>query len=226
MSSPAQVGINHAAITEAAGQLSRVVLENIRFDDSGCWIWTGILDHTGYGRYRLDRQRTEAAHRFVYKALVGEFDPDLDLDHLCRVRACVNPAHLEPVTRQVNLLRGLTLPAANVQKTHCKRGHPYAGDNLVIEGKGRKCRECLRLRAVQRRAAKRAANPRAPKLPPTHCKWGHPMSGDNLLIHANGVRVCRACRPRYQATRIERLGGIDEVRRLWREQYHRRKASQ
>lgn len=82
-------------------------------DDSDCWEWTGEQTPGGYGR--LSRQRVPGgrtyarlvAHRYAYEDLIGEVDPALDLDHLCRNRLCVNPYHLDPVPPAVNCQRGL-----------------------------------------------------------------------------------------------------------------------
>jgi hypothetical protein len=75
----------------------------------GCWIWTGVINHNGYGRYtyaRPDgRSLASRAHRIAYELLVGPIPDGLQLDHLCRVKACVNPAHLEPVTQDENMRR-------------------------------------------------------------------------------------------------------------------------
>lgn len=117
-----------------------VLASKFSVSDSGCWEWTASrFKSTGYGAYR-----GRNAHRAVYRAAVGPIPEGLDLDHLCRNRGCVNPAHLEPVTHRVNLLRGETIVAANAAKTHCRHGHPLAGDNLYVrpDGKGRDCREC------------------------------------------------------------------------------------
>lgn len=132
-----------------------------RFVESdGCWEWTGKMSDYGYGLMRLGTKATDPwrqAHRLVFEASVGGIPKGLDLDHLCLNRACVRPDHLEPVTRRVNLLRGMTIPAANAEKTHCPKGHAYAGDNLFYDGGNRKCRTCVNERN-KKAARKRAAN--------------------------------------------------------------------
>ncbi len=79
-------------------------------EGAGCWLWRGAISSTGYGsfRKRIDRGivKTVNSHTFAYQALVGEVPAGKELDHLCRVRACVNPAHLEAVTHRVNAVRG------------------------------------------------------------------------------------------------------------------------
>lgn len=107
-----------------------------------CWLWTGRL-HEGYGIRSGKR-----AHVIAYQLLVGPVPEDQVLDHLCRVRHCVNPGHLEPVTRRENALRGTGISAINARKTHCLRGHPLSGDNLYVNPKKgtRSCRICIALR--------------------------------------------------------------------------------
>ena len=114
----------------------------------GCWLWTAAENGRGYGLFSWDG-RTIVAHRYSYRTLVGPVPDGLDLDHLCRVRNCVNPKHLEPVTRRENLRRGIgwnLLAARQAAKTHCPQGHPYAGDNLYVERNTnrRVCRVCHR----------------------------------------------------------------------------------
>lgn len=91
-----------------------------RDPDTGCWLWTAAIDETtGYGRFHIAPGNMGYAHRFSWELLVGPIPDGLDIDHLCRTRRCVNPAHLEPVTRQVNLLRGETLAAAHADHRDC-----------------------------------------------------------------------------------------------------------
>lgn len=118
---------------------------------SGCWLWVGSLQANGYASAGY-QGRTVRAHRKIYEILVAPIPDGLQLDHLCRVRSCCNPDHLEPVTPTVNKLRGISVVAINARKTHCVRGHPLYGANLRIHhvnGKRRRsyrqCRICKRI---------------------------------------------------------------------------------
>lgn len=126
-----------------------------------CWEWLGTRNTArgGYGQVRMNK-RLHAAHRFSYE-ITGRTIPDgFDLDHLCRNPPCVNPDHLQPVTRQVNLLRGETTTAANAAVTECPAGHAYDQENTYINKAGQRiCRRCAYLRnkaARERRQAARA----------------------------------------------------------------------
>lgn len=124
-----------------------------------CWLWTGWRNPNGYGRIWLgDVGRREAfAHRVAYELLVGAIPEELQLDHLCRVKHCVNPAHLEAVSAQVNVLRSTNAAAVNAAKTHCDHGHPFNEINTYIDTRGwRGCRPCRR-EAMRRRRARKAA---------------------------------------------------------------------
>lgn len=108
-----------------------------------CWLFAGNTSTGGYG-YICDRFGMQPAHRVVYQNMVGPIPKGLVMDHLCRVRICINPDHLEPVTDAENILRGIAPSAMNKRKTHCKRGHELSGDNLIEFRGGRHCRECAR----------------------------------------------------------------------------------
>ena len=107
---------------------------------NGCWEWTAGLFATGYGGFQYGG-RPVAAHRWAYEALVGPIPEGLELDHLCRNRKCVNPAHMEPVTHKENTLRGEGPTAQNAKKQACtKCGSPY----VFVGGKSpqRMCIKC------------------------------------------------------------------------------------
>lgn len=123
------------------------------FDE--CWQWTGSLVADGYGQIWTSGPQRERlwAHRYAYELLVGPVPEGLCIDHLCRNRGCVNPAHMEPVTLAENTRRG-----PNRSKTHCPHGHPYDADNTYVcpSTGARYCRECHRASA-RRHAARRRA---------------------------------------------------------------------
>jgi hypothetical protein len=114
----------------------------------GCWEWRGSKHPNGYGRIKtvIVGQPTvnHLVHRLAYESLRGPIPSGLVLDHLCRNRGCVNPAHMEPVSNRENILRSPTcFSAVNARKTHCPKGHPLSGDNLAPEHlPGRVCKTC------------------------------------------------------------------------------------
>lgn len=119
---------------------------------SECWIWTAAKQK-GYGHFVSDGHHYRA-HRVAYEWLVGSIPAGLQIDHLCRNRACVNPDHMEPVTRKENIARGFSLSARRKRQTHCQRGHEFDPVNTYIDKLGRRnCRTCGMLRARARRAA-------------------------------------------------------------------------
>lgn len=114
-----------------------------RIDASGdCWLWTG---HTAGGGYGRTGWPVRMAHRVIFEALVGPIPARMTLDHLCRVPTCVNPDHLQVVSERDNILRGFAPPALNARKTHCRRGHPLAGENVTLYRGTRRCRACQRM---------------------------------------------------------------------------------
>ncbi len=123
-------------------------MSHIEIAESGCWLWTGFTDR-GYGYFSMGTYQMRP-HRFAYQWFVGELPRELTIDHLCRVRNCVNPDHLEAVPIQVNLKRGFSFSAINGAKTQCKFGHPFDAENTaILTGpiKGRVCKTCSRHRA-------------------------------------------------------------------------------
>jgi hypothetical protein len=131
---------------------------------SGCWIWIGAWSGNGYGQISTHHGKEipstcTMAHKHVYKLLVGDIPLGLVLDHLCRLRCCVNPAHLEPVSSRVNTLRGDTIPSRNLAKTHCPQGHSYSGENLFVSVSktqtNRLCRKCRNDNLAKRRKLRR-----------------------------------------------------------------------
>lgn len=126
------------------------------YEASGCITWPGYKTGNGYGitQVRDPEPRRVLVHRLAYEVLVGPIPAGLDLDHLCRVRHCLNVLHLEPVSRSTNLLRGdgprLTRERKAAIAT-CPAGHPYDEANTYRHGTRRHCRACHRERARARR---------------------------------------------------------------------------
>lgn len=133
-------------------------------DPDACWEWAAYRKADGYGMFRLDGQ-SRLAHRVAYELFVGPVPDGLQLDHKCRNRGCVNPAHLEPVTSRENTMRGDSDSAAKARATHCVNGHEFTPENTYVWPRDgtRHCRTCKRARDLRyererrRRAAGEAA---------------------------------------------------------------------
>ena len=134
--------------------LERRINHHIKINANGCWEWTGSKTKNGYGQIGVGG-KLFMAHRYIYEQKIGPVPCSLDLDHLCRNRCCVNPDHMEPVTRSENLKRGnsgIWAKLVNGAKTHCPKGHEYSGANLYVHPRGaRCCRVCTNERARLRR---------------------------------------------------------------------------
>ncbi len=135
----------------------------------GCWEWIGLRTELGYGRFTIDGQGRKA-HRMAYELLIGPIPEGLEPDHLCRNHGCVKviadgfgPAHLELVTHQENLLRGVGFAAQHAKAKHCPQGHPYDPRNTYRDTKGRRyCITCRRARDAARTQNRQAVAGRPP----------------------------------------------------------------
>jgi hypothetical protein len=114
----------------------------VKVSESGCWEWQGSLYPAGYGQFYLGNYKAVYSHRWAYEYYIGPIPEGLVIDHLCRNRKCVNPAHLEAVTQKININRG----AGNTSKTHCPRGHAYSEENTYLFRGRRRCKACSRER--------------------------------------------------------------------------------
>ncbi len=115
---------------------------------STCWLWTRPIGPRGYALFWY-HNGFQAAHRIAYEWAKGEIQGGLHIDHLCRVRHCVNPDHMEPVTCAENVRRGIGPSGINSRKTKCAQGHEYSGRNVRIAKSGQ--RECVTCRRASSR---------------------------------------------------------------------------
>lgn len=154
------------------------------YADDGCWLWEGSHDQHGYGKIEYPTGKKVFVHRVGYELLVGPIPGGLVIDHLCRVHNCWNPAHLEPVTSEENVRRGIGR-LHNILKTHCPRGHPYDEKNTYITASGgRACKTCT---AVASRDAMRKA---ADRIETTCLDCG-------VKLRTPTSKRCRSCAARH-----------------------------
>ncbi|HET6917253.1 MAG TPA: HNH endonuclease [Acidimicrobiales bacterium] len=129
-------------------------------DPLGCWLWESEIDRDGYGQFTVgtyDGKRVRAkAHRWAYEFLRAEIPKGLTIDHLCKVRNCVNPWHMEPVTFGENARRGTRIYR---RRTHCGQGHDQSIHGITYVSAGRtrrRCQTCFNTKRRARRAARKA----------------------------------------------------------------------
>jgi hypothetical protein len=126
------------------GLLPERLQSKIRIDwKTGCWLWAASCDSSGYGKIRFEGNMC-SSHRLFYELLIGRIPKNREIDHLCRVRHCVNPEHMEPVTDRENSLRGKRNQF--YKKSHCIHGHEFTPENTYVWAKRptqRGCRICL-----------------------------------------------------------------------------------
>ena len=118
----------------------------VEINDDGHWIWTG-RGGGPYGQFSV-ADRNLSAHRVAYELFVGPIPEGLEIDHGCKLTRCVNPEHLEPVTKRENVHRSGNPAGLNARKTHCQYGHRFSAKNTATTKRGtRRCRACARRRA-------------------------------------------------------------------------------
>lgn len=168
-------------------------MKHVRVDKpTGCWLWTAMkFRNSGYGLFYWTRVKPIGAHRASFIFFNGAIPDGLSVLHRCDVKPCVNPAHLFAGTQADNV-RDMSAKGRNVQskKTHCPKGHAYAGENLRRSCGRRICRTC----AMEHRRTPGYTKP----IDRTECPQGHKYQGENvgLVIRGREVvgRYCRQCK--------------------------------
>ena len=117
-----------------------------------CWLWTGSINENGYGLFKVSG-KTMKSHRVAYETYNRPIETGNVIDHLCKVRNCVKPDHLEQVSQAENLYRGNTIASVNRLKKYCINGHEFTEDNTIIrKNNTRNCRKCINLLKKKYRA--------------------------------------------------------------------------
>lgn len=195
-----QATLNYTDIRVSAKLLTRI-FSHITVKNMGyktpCWLYTqtnGVIKPTQYCHFSIKRIGY-LLHRLMYTLFVGTAEPHLQCDHLCRMRACCNPSHIEVVTVLENNLRGTGIVALNAVKTHCPQGHEYIPENMLNghPSAGRVCKLCMR----EHNKKKRRKQGMQDKYNRTTCYKGHPYTPENTFRKSNGSRGCRICKRAY-----------------------------
>lgn len=175
---------------------------------TGCWEWAGQKSR-GYGVISDGAGKQHTAHRLVWEEMGGVLKEGLELDHLCKNRGCVNPAHIEQVHHTINVRRG-GVNGSNFTKTECKYGHEFTPENTYVRSNGwRSCRACDR-RLMREHHARQGQIPRpfrAPVFDSTkdiaQCEYGHIITTKNKYVNGRGQLVCRSCARAGRKTAID-----------------------
>ena len=137
-----------------SGVVSAADMDMLRFisfvrpqPNNGCWLWMGRVTHNGYAVFNTKRKLLPATH-FILQRIGIEIPQGHQPDHLCKTPCCVNPFHLQVVTRSENIRRSDSPAGINARRTHCTKGHPFNETNTVIDRGRRRCKIC---RATSRR---------------------------------------------------------------------------
>ncbi|WP_160051220.1 HNH endonuclease signature motif containing protein [Nocardiopsis sp. FR26] len=169
--------------------------ESWKTSNNGCWEWCGRLSDKGYGWFWDSANKKHVkAHRWSYESSVAAIPEGLEIDHLCRNRACVNPGHLEPVTHAENVRR------AKYLKTECVAGHPLP----VVESGSRECQECARERKRAYKARQKAKQPPKEKKLPPHGRGRYAHHGCRCDICCEAEKSYKRAWREKQAVAITR----------------------
>lgn len=179
---------------EFCDKLRKRIAKSVRVTPSGCHEWKHRLHPSGYAYFQVyyaKKRVMEKGHRLAYTLAKGSIPEGLQIDHLCRNRACLNPDHLRAVTQRENVLAGISPAALHAAKTHCKHGHPFDEENTIRKGTRRYCRAC-RLRSNRSHVKNPGIGMHYNSFK-TSCKRGHPFNEQNTRTDAKGKRYCREC---------------------------------
>jgi hypothetical protein len=205
-----------AQFGKTATPLSERIKNSITVDENGCWVWNKHITANGYSQISTGSRVTHSlqnrsGHRVSYEVFVGPLIEGMQIDHLCRNRACVNPDHLEQVTPRENIHRSDAVYKRLMAKTHCPKGHLYDEKNTYRSKSpsGGFTRSCITCRINRVKNKYRLLHPDVKEGMPlwaqnaakTHCPKGHEYSTENTYLH-NGGRHCKECGKENQKRRL------------------------